>query len=209
MAPNAIVEKLKTTLLGGIDSESKVVYLLAETRKLFPIYKPSENPFALKLYCHWALHVKLSNPKTTREFLERIDAYADSFLRGNTDISEEHRMLKDFVFSDTFRQQFRAFLNRFDVPAAICDDDAQWWEFLKHYSGVIEDGSLECKGEGLKLVDRVIFRKGGRTPTESYIPFDLVWEIVLLDGTSLTVQVNASPLPNEEPMIGFSARVST
>ncbi len=209
MAPNAIVEKLNAALLGGINSECAVVYLLAETRKLFPIYKPNHNPFALKLYCHWALHVKLSNPKTTREFLERIDAYAESFLQGNKDIVGEHQTLKDLVFSDTFRQQFRAFLNHFDLRAAICDEDAQWHEFLKHYSGVIEDGSLECQGEGLKLVDKVVFRKGRPRPTESYIPFDLIWEIVLLNGKTLKVEVNASPLPNGKPMIGFTAHLPT
>src|SRR5580693_6475384 len=125
---DAIVDKLKAILVGGIDSECKVVYVLAESRKLFPKYKTNPNPFALKLYSHWALHVNLSYPNTTREFLELVDAFVASFLEGNTDIGAEHRMLRDFVFLDTFKQQFRTFLNAFDLPTAIRDDDAQWHE---------------------------------------------------------------------------------
>ena len=109
---------------------------------------------------------------------------------------------------ETFRQQFRAFLHSFDLPTAICDDDAQWHEFLKHYSGVIEDGSLECQGQGLKFVHKIIFRRGRARPSESYIPFDLVWEIALLNGKSLRVEVNAAPLPNGEPRIGLVATLT-
>jgi hypothetical protein len=190
---DAIVDKLKAILVGGIDSECKVVYVLAESRKLFPKYKTNPNPFALKLYSHWALHVNLSYPNTTREFLELVDAFVASFLEGNTDIGAEHRMLRDFVFLDTFKQQFRTFLNAFDLPTAICDDDAQWHEFLRHYSGVIEDGSLACEGDDLKLVEKVIFTKGRPRASGMYIPFDLSWDIVLLNKKTLTVEVNAAP----------------
>jgi hypothetical protein len=196
MTENAIIAKLQATLSDAVDSECKVVYILAETRKLLETYPTDPIPFALKLYCHWALHVDLENPKTTLPFLERADKYVSSVFAGNKDLVQEHQMLREFVFLDTFRQQFKKFLQAYNLPTAICDEDRRWHEFLKHYAGVIEDGSLSChaKAHPLTLVKEVIFSKG-RTPAnlkEFYIPFGLAWTIVLIDGRKLTVEVQAS-----------------
>ncbi len=140
MTANAIVEKLRVALSGPVDSECKVVYVLAESRKLLETYPSDPVPFALKLYCHWALHVDLENPGTTLPFLKRAEKYAEGVLAGNQDLVEDHRMLREFVFLDTFRQQFKQFLQAYDLPTGICDEDARWHGFLKHYAGVIEDG---------------------------------------------------------------------
>jgi len=193
---NSIVAKLRDALSGAVDSECKVVYVLAESRKLLETYPPDPAPFALKLYCHWALHVDLENRGTTLPFLEKVETYAASILAGSTDIIAEHRVLREFVFLNTFRQQFRQFLNVYNVPTELCEEDARWHEFLTHYAGVIEDGSLSCtaKGTSLKLVREVVFTKGKPTKEweESTLPFNLSWTIVLLDGRNLTVEVSAS-----------------
>ena len=162
MTANAIVEKLRVALSGSVDSECKVVYVLAESRKLLETYPPDPAPFTLKLYCHWALHVDLDNKTTTLPFLERVDKYVAGYFVGNQDITEDYRMLREFVLLDTFRQQFKQFLQAYDFPTGICDEDARWHEFLKHYAGVIEDGSLSCnaKEHPLKLIDEVVFTKG-------------------------------------------------
>jgi hypothetical protein len=208
MTEHAIVGKLRIALSGAVDSECKVVYILAETRKLLETYPPDPVPFALKLYCHWALHVDLSHSGTTLRFLERADKYVDSFLAGNKDMVEEHRMLREFVFLDTFRAQFKTFLQAYALPTRICDEDSRWHEFLKHYAGVIEDGSLSCKANAhsLKLINEVIFTKG-RTVAASenfYLPFRLKWTMVLNDGRKLSVEVQASA-PKGREMIGATA----
>src|SRR6266446_3118137 len=107
---DAIVEKLRAVLSSGIDSECKVVYVLAEARKLLETHPTDPEPFGLKLYCHWALHVDLDSPGTTLPFLKRVDEYVASVLAGNTDIILEHRMLEEFVLLNTFREQFKRFL---------------------------------------------------------------------------------------------------
>lgn len=197
----SIVEKLHRVLSEPVDSECKVVYVLAESRKLLETYPPDPVPFALKLYCHWALHVDLDNPRTTLQFLERAERYTASVLAGNQDLVEEHRMLREFVFLDTFRQQFRQFLQTYGLPTEICDEHERWHEFLRHYAGVIEDGSLSCKAKAhpLKLISEVVFEIG-RAAQNSYLPFGLAWTIVLLDGRKLTVEVKASA-PNGNEMI--------
>lgn len=210
MTENAIVEKLRVALSDAVDSEYKVVYILAESRKLLESYPPAPVPFALKLYCHWALHIDLENPKTTLSFLEHVDKYAASFLAGNQDIAIESRVLREFFFLDTFRQQLKTFLHYYGLPTGICDDNSSWHEFLTHYAGVIEDGSLSCeaKAHPLKHIKQVVFTKGKEAATDEcfYIPFGLAWTIVLLDGRKLTVEVKASALNGIE-MIHLAAKL--
>jgi hypothetical protein len=192
---DAIIQKL-SDVLGQVDSEYKVVYLLSESRKLLETYPPDPMPFTFKLYCNWALHIDLDHRTTTLPFLRRVDAFAASVLEGNDNLAEEHQMLQEFIYLHTFRQQFRQFLENFGLPATICQEDSRWHEFLKHYAGVIEDGSISCvaKAGDLKFVSKVIFKKGRSTESENnHLPFALSWSIVLLDGRTLTVDLEAAP----------------
>jgi hypothetical protein len=102
---------------------------------------------------------------------------------------------------DTFRQQFRDFLRTYGLPSCLCDEDRRWHEFLTHYASVIQDGSLSCqaKTQRLKHVSEVVFSKGRERP-HVFVPFDLVWKILLLDGRSIVVDVYAAPLLNGKPM---------
>jgi hypothetical protein len=200
-----IVEKLRSILNDRVDSECKVVYVLAECRKLLEKYPPDPVPFTLKMYCHWALHVDLTHPGTTFSFLEQVDRFAESVLNGNADIVAEERMFREFMFLDAFRGQFRDLLSCYDLPTDLCDNDNHWHEFLKNYAGVIEDGSLSCvaKTPRLKLVSQVNISKAAPRPRgpEIIAPFDLTWEIILQDGRGMGVQVYAAPLPNGEKML--------
>jgi hypothetical protein len=124
-----------------------------------------EAPFALKFYCHWALHVDLTSPGTTLPFLKRVDAYVDSVRNcPASNVVEEHSMFRELLL-DTFREELRVFLKIYGLPTDLCDDDPQWQEFLKHYAGVIEDGSLSCqaKNQALKHVSEVVFSKAQRS----------------------------------------------
>src|ERR1700691_1124091 len=203
---HSIVEKLRTFLADDIDSECKVVYALAESRKLLDTSPPDPFPFALKIYCHWALHVDLDNPKTTLPFLERVDEFVASVLGGN-DMVKEHQMFREFVFLDTFRGQFKQFLKAYDLPTAVCDEAPRWHQFLRHYAGVIEDGSLSCSADSkrLKLISAVVFTRG-RPTADTYVPFRFSWHIALHDGKTLTVDAGAAA-PDGKEMIFHSVRL--
>jgi len=122
MTEEQIIGKLRTALSNEIDDECKVVYILCESRKLLEKYPPDPPPFALLLYCHWALHVDLTYPKTTLPFLEQVDKFAARVLAGKADIVEDHRMFREFVFLETFRRQFGDFLKSYSLPTAVCDE---------------------------------------------------------------------------------------
>jgi len=163
---DAIVEKLQSVLDGGVDDELKVSYILCQSRKLLDKYPPDPVPIALRLYCNWALHIDLDVPRTTRPFLERVDEYVASVFAGkNADIVLEHRMFREFVFLETFRTQLKQLLIAYGLPTAVCVEDGLWHEFITHYAGIIEDGSLSLNGKDLTLkwVRNVVFSKGRPT----------------------------------------------
>ena len=201
-----IVEKLLAAISEDIVKESQVVYILAESRKLLEKHPPDPIPFALKMYCHWALHVELTKPGTTGQFLARVDRFVESVLAGSRDIIEENRMFREIAYWDTFREQFRQFLTAYGLPTAICDEDGRWHSFLRHYARVVEDGSLCCESKtpSLRHVSKVVVEKGEPRPGVNFAPFDLAMQIVLVDGRALTVDVCANALPNGSPMLLYS-----
>lgn len=189
-----IVEKLHAHLSDDIDTECKVVYLLCEVRKLMEKHGPT--PLGLRFYCHWALHVDLTHPSTTRPFLTQADAFAGRILNGAIDLGEDRRMFAEFLM-DTFQTELRNFLRHYALPTDLCDDETRWQQFLGQYSGVIQDGGLTChaKSNSLQYVRDVVFSsKKRRCLAEEGLPFYPSWRINLLDGRALTVDVKVGPL---------------
>jgi hypothetical protein len=204
-----IVGKLARILRDRLDGECKVVYILAECRKLMEKYPPDPVPLALKMYCHWALHVDLTQPATTGDFLTKIDDFVHSVLSGSSDIVEEYRIFREFAFLDSFRAQFRAFLKSYDLPTQLCEEDRRWHEFLNYYGKVIEDGTLRCvsKSRRLQFVSQVNISKAEPRPGDAIAPFDLAWEIVLQDGKIIDVDVYGAPMPDGQQMLVHGIQV--
>ena len=207
---DSVVTKLRALLSHQLNSECEVVYLLCECRKLLEKYwHGGAIPFALRLYFHWALHIDLDRRGTTLPFLQRVDAYAKSVLAGTTDFSLEQQMVEDFVFLETFRAHFRQFLNAYNLPTAICDDEESWHRFMENYAGVIQDGSISCQGEAAELahVRKVTFTKCKPTDPNTYLPFGLSWTIELADGRNLAVDVWAAPLADCNRLVASTVRL--
>src|SRR5580704_16073208 len=143
--------------------------------------KPNPQPFALWMYCHWALHVDLTHSKTTISFLNRVDAFVTRNVsnftgKGPWSSVDDELLLKEFIYMESFREQLGAFLKSYDLPTALCDNDEQWFAFLLVRS-VIEDGTLSLekpttnatkanKTPGLVAVEKVIFSKKKSFPSD-------------------------------------------
>ncbi len=196
-----IVRKLRNHLSGAIDTECTVLYLLAEIRKLIKRDKPEPSPFTLHMYCHWALHVNLSKRNTTKDFLGRVDKFILKTVfpyedDGTFSSIDEHHLVRDFVYLDTLRRELKGFLDCYDLPTRICDDDCLWFALVGAYANIIEDGELAITGKGddtLKAVDKVVFRKGGTPPAGNHVPFTIRWDIYLKDGRVCRTEVEANP----------------
>jgi hypothetical protein len=188
MTANQIVMKLNRLLAEPVDDECKVVYLLAEVRKLLDPMPAAQRPPALNLYCHWALHIDLHGKDTLTPFLQEVDAYAGRVLTGDVDLVADDRMTREFLYFDRLRSQLQKFLRDCGVRTDVTDNEDRWHEFVTHYAGVIEDGRLAIRAQnhGLKHVRQVTFMKGRDSLGEfNALPFQMVWRIELLEGQRL------------------------
>jgi len=195
-----IVGKLTTLLSEPVDSECKVVYLLAEVRKLLERDDPEHKMGSLWMYCHWALHVDLESVTTTKGFLERVDLWVANTVAyltpyGQWSFKDEWTLFKDFIYLDTFRHQLRVFLAAYKLPTTLCSANEQWNRFIQEYGGVIEDGTLAAVGKKstLQAVEKVTFEKGKDLTAEHHVPFVIQWTIQLKDGRTLKTSVETVP----------------
>lgn len=192
---NAIIAKLRKELSGSIDTEPKVVYFLCEIRKLLEARGLDRAAKAVRLFCHWALHVHLDKPGTTKHFLQEIDEALTNLFENppsGATIAHEHRLFEELAYFDTFRSELGSVLRDYGLPTDLCDDNVRWANFLLAYSGVIEDGTLACD---LRWVRSVAFTIDERVGFEdAHLPFQLVWIVALrqpFKGFS-KVEVNAT-----------------
>lgn len=195
-----IVSKLDEHLSKGVGTECEVVYLLAEIRKLLERDMPKAQPSALRMFCHWALHVDLTNAHTTQQFLELVDKWIVHSVAGFLEthpwtISQEYYLFKDFMYLDAFRRQLSTFLGQYGLSRDIAEDDNKWYNFLAAYGGVIEDGSLSIKANPnpLQAVDEIIFSKAAASEEDQHLPFSIQWDVRLKDGRMLRTIVGAVP----------------
>ena len=195
---NDIVAKLKKHLSGPVDTECAAVYLLVEVRKLLEIDKPDPKPFALLMYCHWAVHVDLNYSKTTLKFLEEVDSFVQNRVSGfKADpqyvLQYEQDLFLEFSSLDSFREQLRWFLKSYDLPISLCDDNASWHGFISAYAGVIEAGTLSAGKEQLKAIKEVTFTK--LLSSENNVFFVIQWNVKLKDGRTLRAVFKAMDTP--------------
>jgi hypothetical protein len=177
---DAIVEKLARELSGQIDTEPKVVYLLCQVRKLLEKEGLDRAPRSLKLFCHWALHVDLSTPGTTKHFLERIDQVITDLFENPTTgetIGRENALFRELTYFDAFRSELGATLQKYGLSTDLCDDGVRWANFLLAYTRVIEDGTL---AGNLRWVESARFTIEKRVTFEDqHLPFEMIWVVAL------------------------------
>lgn len=206
------IAKLRNHLGGGVRTECRVVYLLAEIRKILEYEKPDPRPMALWMFCHWALHVNLTRSGTTSHFLEQIEAYTISqniyglpAPDGKFSFVDQHNLSKDLLYLSNFRDQLRAFLRSKKLSTRLCDRDKSWFAFLTAYAGVIEDGTLSIQGSNnLRVVDKVTFTKGRALSGDNLVPFAIQWDVHLKDGRIARMELKT--VPNAPPKSNMFAR---
>jgi len=199
MTPD-ILSKIAAHLKKPIRSEASVVYLLAQVRKVLDKERPDPKPFALWLHCHWALHVELTDPRTTKEILERVDAFTMDTVSGfegtgRLSLVESHNLFKDLVSLNGFRSQLEHFLKAHSISTALCTSNNRWAGFISNYMKVIEDGELSTardKKYKLTAIEKLVFRIDNHRTRPSKQPFSMQWDIVLKDGRILQFELDAN-----------------
>ena len=140
-----IVRKLQALLSAPpIEDEPRVVYFLTQVRKIFERDENLKPSFpTLRFYCNLALHTKLDQSRTVRNFLDEVNSILT--LEGNHDQQTQERFNR-LLTLQTFRDELREFLRLNDTGFALCDNEAYWNAFLSAYSSVVENCEILVPG---------------------------------------------------------------
>lgn len=197
---SAILRKLRALFERGIRTESDVVYLLVEIRKLMDLRTDldthsAEKYGSLRLYCNWVAHTDLSNSQA-KEIVKKADAAYPKLLDGTLTETEKDDFRRIFNLA-SFRGELSEFLRRYDLP---CFSDSDWNRFLASFLNVIEDCPLACKAKDPKFnqVDEVVLIRNvgddDRVP-DANAP-EVMWGFLLGGKLRLVLGTNFKLSPN-------------
>ena len=135
---NRIIEKLNGELQKDLTSESQVVYILVEIRKIINEHDKDEEfkyP-VLSFFCDWVVHTRMDR----RSAASMLDAF-QNFFRG----LDAHLEIKKptnfypFVMFMVLRRQLKLFFKRNDLPDSLTDVSDNWKKFLMLLKSIIAD----------------------------------------------------------------------
>lgn len=152
-----IVRKLSNELAETITSESQVVYILVELRKLLErnALLKEERFRALRFCCDWTVHSKLDRD-TAKMITELFDRYETMYRHEPVGVSQAGiPELVEFCEHSRFRQQFIAACQTVDITTATISNDDWWRGFLIQFSEVVRDCPIEARPRGTTYVKRV------------------------------------------------------
>jgi hypothetical protein len=168
-----ILRKIRETVDGSFERERDVSYLLAEIRKYLESSKDAGYT-KLRLFCDWALHIKLDRAPARRLVAEMDACFKKAFEYGCTET--DIQAFENIVNLNIFRFQLREFLLDHALPDTVCEDDS-WRNFLSLYAQIIEDCPMEVSGATTNThIDRMIvnFVADGADEDERFYP--IRWE---------------------------------
>lgn len=185
MARDALIQKIRETLIAGIESERAIVYLLVETRKLAD-RNNYEDP-VLRMFCNWVVHTDLANKgEGSTLLLAAVDKEIDDAVASNKSINS----LPIFRF-ETFRKSLGQFLMHFKLPDELVQLEKKWRPFVMLYSSVVSECPIICSASKvpLKHVERIEVLKAPKMTFyfNDVLVHRLRWRILFKDGTKQDV----------------------
>jgi hypothetical protein len=154
----AILAKINKELDDGIDTEPKVLYLLAEIRKYIDRSNEREKRKYpnLYFYCNWVLHVQMDRTPAKR-ILERFE----SVLSDTKDLKEISKIImsqeKDFYSFVSLREELQTFFEKNSLPTTLTENGATWFKFKKLLVEILTDCPLVNEG---RKISKFAYEKG-------------------------------------------------
>jgi len=140
---SSILEKINKELNNGIDTEPKVLYLLAEIRKFLDRSSESEKESYpnLYLYCNWVLHIQMDRTPA-KQILNRFESRlsnADNLTEMSNIIKQEE---KNFYYFVDLKRELHNFLTNYTLSTELTDNGRKWFNFKKLLVAILIDCSL-------------------------------------------------------------------
>ncbi len=154
----AILEKIAKELDNGINTEPKVLYLLAEIRKYIDRCSEREKRRYpnLYFYCNWVLHITMDRTPAKR-ILNRFE----SVISGTKDLKEISRIIieqeKDFYSFISLKKELQTFFERNSLPTTLLNNGSRWFKFKKLLVEILIDCPLVNEG---RKISKFSYEKG-------------------------------------------------
>jgi hypothetical protein len=196
-----ILTKLRRELDAGIHTEVQVVYVMAAIRKLMERDGSSQSYANLHFFCNWALHSKLDQSAAIK-ILVQVDDIFDAAERGDYKASEESwSKVDELTDGNRLREQLLAFLQKYQLPEAICTDEGAWHEFHREYVAVVSDIPLEINIP-VRHIRRLVLRRSDRVSAlikqlrpEFESDLNLAWSVTKMTGEEQPLRAISIPRP--------------
>ncbi len=140
---SAILLKISKELNNDIDTEPKVLYLLAEIRKCIDrgLQIEKRGYPNLYFYCNWILHIEMDR-KDTKEILNRIEAaFPDTNNLKELSCIFKKREKNFYSFLD-LKEELRNFLNTKGLSVDLIEKGNKWFRFKKLLVEILIDCPL-------------------------------------------------------------------
>ena len=135
-----MIEKLSRHLATAPKSESDVVYMLVQVRKLLEQAGESDLP-RLKFFCDWVLHPGLAGKEAGRVLLELDDRLSKHDSSQPWEIDPDGRVAEMLSFR-RFRYELAEYLTQLGVAADWMQDYSAWPKVQRLYSEIVRDCPL-------------------------------------------------------------------
>jgi hypothetical protein len=185
MTAPAIIRKLEAELSKGITTESQVVYLLAEVRKLLEQQNAKQEYEYLTFHCDWVLHPRLAG-RTAQRILKQFDD-ANVHLKAGIhlhDLPPELRSEIDGISKMRFfKKELYRFLEANGLPNLDTDHPDGWAYFLRLYGKVVEDCPLVmAEAATSSIVSVTVSVEEIPEPVENQRLFGVKWTVLDKNG---------------------------
>lgn len=183
---NNILEKLTRELNNKITTEAQTVYLLVQIRKLME-HNCKKTFDILKMFCDWALHIKLSHNKQIIEILKEFDEAMERNDSGYGPIKYDYLSLKKF------KEAIKDFILEFNLPENILKS-GEWSTFIRLYTSIVSDCPVTKKDYPFRFIKEISMSnwQPEKAPSDYFKQregFYIQWQVIKKDGTHIRWEV--------------------
>ncbi len=153
-----ILKKISKELESGIDTEAKVLYLLAEIRKILELsnYKGG----VLYIFCNWVLHSKLDHKKTINYFSNKFEPCINNKSNSKEvekNILSNHR---DFFKLKELKIELYDFFIQKNLQHNLINNPSQWINFVKLLLEILKECPIIINSPEIKSLSLTEDRYG-------------------------------------------------
>lgn len=208
-----LIHKLTDALSLAIESETQVVYILVEMRKLLDGDLQGSAFPTFRLMCNWAMHAELTN-KSVQDNLVFIEGILGPWLEDKAVPTSEQEKAAVVLSLVSAREEFLDIIRDKEINTLIPHVFLpEWWStFLKQYVGLTRDCPWQVAAKNItaKTLKSATMKRGELIPVtddpDIAHRFRIHWEFERVDGVKRAYAVDCNIQANASEQFGSAKR---